>query len=215
MTPPRVAHRRSTCGASGSSPCPAAPARRQRPGRLVMRGARENNLQGHRRRVPARARSSAVTGVSGSGQEHAGQRTCCTGRWRRPLYRLARPSPASTTGSRALRRDLDKVIDIDQSPIGRTPRSNPATYTGVFTPIRELFAERARGAAARLQARALLLQREGRPLRDLRGRRASSRSRCTSCPTSTSRARCARASATTARRWRSATRARTSPTCWR
>ncbi len=63
------------------------------------------------------------------------------------------------------------MIDIDQSPIGRTPRSNPATYTGAFTPIREWFAGLPGSQGARLRARPLPLQRQGRALRGLPGRR--------------------------------------------
>ncbi len=59
------------------------------------------------------------------------------------------------------------MIDIDQSPIGRTPRSNPATYTGAFTPIRDWYAGAAGKQGARLCTGALLVQRQGRALRGL------------------------------------------------
>jgi excinuclease ABC subunit A len=101
---------------------------------------------------------------------------------------------------------IDKCIDIDQSPIGRTPRSNPATYTGIFTPIRELFAgPRRRARAATSPGASASTSRAGaaRPARAT----ASPRWRCTSCRTSTCPAISARASATTARPWIYATRA--------
>jgi excinuclease ABC subunit A len=77
--------------------------------------------------------------VSGSGKSTLVNEILFEGAGAARFYRGA-PSPAPTTRSTGMDR-IDKVIDIDQSPIGRTPRSNPATYTGLFTPIRELFAE--------------------------------------------------------------------------
>jgi excinuclease ABC subunit A len=64
---------------------------------------------------------------------------------------------------------LDDVVLVDQEPIGRSPRSNPVTYVKAFDEIRRIFAETPAGAAAAVHARHLLLQRRGRPMRDLRG----------------------------------------------
>ncbi len=67
--------------------------------------------------------------------------------------------------------NLDKIIDIDQSPIGRTPRSNPATYTGVFDPIRNLFAQTADAKVRGYNSGRFSFNVKGRPLRGVRRRR--------------------------------------------
>ncbi len=77
---------------------------------------------------------------------------------------------------------VDKVIGIDQSPIGRTPRSNPATYTGVFNDIRTLFANTQDAKQRGYGPGPVQLQRQGRPLRGLPGRRHCARSKCTFLP---------------------------------
>ncbi len=106
-------------------------------GHIRIDGARGNNLQNVTLELPL-GLLTCVTGVSGSGKS-----TLING----TLYPLAATALNGATTLKAAAHDsidgleqLDKCIDIDQSPIGRTPRSNPATYTGIFTPIRELFA---------------------------------------------------------------------------
>jgi excinuclease ABC subunit A len=117
-----------------------APKERRKPTRgrrLTVHGARANNLKNITVDVPL-GLFTAVTGVSGGGKSTFLIET---------LYRAvarklngAREVPGEHDEIEGIEQ-LDKVIDIDQSPIGRTPRSNPATYTGAFTPIREWFAE--------------------------------------------------------------------------
>ena len=116
------------------------------PGReLVIRGATGNNLDGLDVSLPV-GLLTCVTGVSGSGKSTLINNTLYPA-MAQHLHSSRQP-PAPHDAIEGLEQ-FDKVIDIDQSAIGRTPRSNPATYTGLFTPIRELFAgapeSRARG----------------------------------------------------------------------
>ncbi|MBC7234822.1 MAG: excinuclease ABC subunit UvrA [Chloroflexi bacterium] len=118
--------------------CVTVPARRREGNGkwLVVRGARENNLKNLDVRLPL-GRLVAITGVSGSGKSSLLIEILYKSLAQRLHHALTRPGDHD--GIEGIQY-LDKVIDIDQSPIGRTPRSNPATYTGMFGPIRSLFA---------------------------------------------------------------------------
>ena len=120
--------------------CIPIPKKRNKPDpkrKLIIKGASGNNLKHVDLELPI-GLLTCVTGVSGSGKS-----TLING----TLYPVAATELNGATTLNAAKHTLvrgleqfDKCIDIDQSPIGRTPRSNPATYTGIFTPIRELFA---------------------------------------------------------------------------
>lgn len=133
-----MACKESVTGAylSGKIKIPVPATRRKPTGWLKVRGARENNLKNIDVDIPLGV-VCCVTGVSGSGKSSLANEILYK-HLARDLNR-ARCIPGKHDGIDGIEQ-LDKVIDIDQSPIGRTPRSNPATYTGVFDMIRDLFA---------------------------------------------------------------------------
>ncbi len=121
---------------SGRRRVPLPAYRRTPSGWITVRGARANNLKNITARIPLGV-LTCVTGVSGSGKSSLINEVLYKA-LSRALNR-ARTRPGDHDGIDGLEQ-LDKIIAIDQSPIGRTPRSNPATYTGVFDLIREVFA---------------------------------------------------------------------------
>ena len=121
---------------SGKMTIPVPKERRKPTGFLTVRGARENNLKNIDVQIPLGV-MTCITGVSGSGKSSLTNEILYK-RLAKDLNR-AHKVPGKHDDIEGIEQ-LDKIIDIDQSPIGRTPRSNPATYTGVFDMIRDLFA---------------------------------------------------------------------------
>jgi len=122
---------------AGTRRIPIPSARRRADGRwLVVRGAREHNLKGIDVRFPV-GLFTCITGVSGSGKSTLAEEILYRGLAWRLGYMVGKPGLHDGIEGAQY---FDKAIEIDQSPIGRTPRSNPATYTKAFDPIREVFA---------------------------------------------------------------------------
>ena len=122
---------------SGKETMPIRSTRREPTGFIEVKNAREHNLKGIDVKIPLGC-LVCVTGVSGSGKSTLVEDIL----YPRMAYELSKQSVVwgkhdEITGIE----QIDKIINIDQSPIGRTPRSNPATYTGAFTPLRELFTQ--------------------------------------------------------------------------
>jgi excinuclease ABC subunit A len=119
----------------GEKKIPVPPFRRKPKGWLAIVGAREHNLKDIEVRIPL-GTMTAVTGVSGSGKS-----TLVSDILYRSLLNLFHQAGQTVGRHEAILgvEEIDKVIAVDQKPIGRTPRSNPATYTGLLTPLRELF----------------------------------------------------------------------------
>jgi len=120
---------------------------------IELRGCQENNLKDVNVRIPLGG-LICITGVSGSGKSTLINQTLLPA-LKRKLY----SSKVKVGQHKALNgwNKVDKVIEIDQSPIGRTPRSNPATYTGVFDEIRRVFCQDTRSQDSRLRSRAIQL----------------------------------------------------------
>ena len=129
---------------SGKKFIPVPATRREGNGKwLTVKGAQQNNLKKVNASIPL-GTFTAVTGVSGSGKSSLINEILYKGLAAKLNQAKARPGKHKEIVGIE---ELDKVIEISQSPIGRTPRSNPATYTGVFTDIRQLFAQTAEAEA--------------------------------------------------------------------
>ncbi len=135
--------------------------------RSSVRGARENNLKNVDVAFPLGV-LVAITGASGSGKSTLVNEILYKALWKRLVD--TRTLPGEHDGVDGVEH-VHKVVNIDQSPIGRNSRSNPATYIGFYDTIRDLFTRAPLSVRARLQGGAVQLQRQGRPLRGVPGRR--------------------------------------------
>ncbi len=154
---------------------------------------------------------TAVTGVSGSGKS-----TLVNEILHKTLAQKLHRAKAKPGEYKEIKgiEHLDKVIDIDQSPIGRTPRSNPATYTGVFDDIRDVFAQTNEAKVRGYKKGASALTSKAGAVKPAKATELL-KSKCTSCPMYTFLVRFATERDTTVKRFRSHTKVKTFLTCLR
>ncbi len=176
---------------------------------LVVKGARQNNLKNLDVTFPLGG-ITTVTGVSGSGKSTLVNQILLKAAKRGLLGSRVKPGAHDKLNGVT---HIDRLIEVDQSPIGRTPRSNPATYTGVFDMIRDLFSKTKESKIRGYKPGRFSFNVKGGRCESCARARARKKSRCTSCPTCMCNAMSARANATTAKPWRSPTAAKTSATC--
>ena len=162
---------------------------------IAMPGAAAPGQRQGARRCAARARTTssrstsrfplgmlvAITGASGSGKSTLVNEILYKALWKRLVDTRTLPGEHDAVDGVE---HVHKVVNIDQSPIGRNSRSNPATYIGFYDTIRDLFTQAPLSVERGYKAGPLQLQRQGRPLRGVPGRRRRSRRSSTSCPTS-------------------------------
>jgi excinuclease ABC subunit A len=194
---------------SGKRKIPVPTERRSGNGRsIAITGASENNLQDITARFPL-GKFIAVTGVSGSGKS-----TLINGILKKAIAQKLNRNSEKPGKYKTIQgiEHIDRLIDIDQSPIGRTPRSNPATYTGVFDDIRDLFAQTNEAKIRGYKKGRFSLSRVAVVKPALVT--VLSRLRCTSCPMFLFLVRSAMDVATIVRPSKSTTRKKISQKCW-
>lgn len=185
-------------------------ARRKGNGKFIgLKGARTNNLKNVDVKIPL-GTLTCITGVSGGGKSSLILETLF-----KALNKEINGSrePAGKYDELVGVENIDKIIDIDQSPIGRTPRSNPATYTGLFTHIRDWFANLPEAKARGYTAGRFSFNVAGGRCEACKGDGVT-KSKCTFFLTFMSNATSAKANVLTAKRWKSNLRTNPLPTFW-